>query len=93
MLNHLLRCPHPLQQSPIIQNADPEDGFGEDIESRLITRGLGKITEWEGLYRALFPNDELIPESSICLSLSRTVHKGLTRIQVLNPLLRIMKWL
>lgn len=64
MLNHLLRCPHPLQQSPIIQNADPEDGFGEDIESRLITRGLGKITEWEGLYRALFPNDELIPESS-----------------------------
>ncbi|KAI1406873.1 hypothetical protein F5Y13DRAFT_176189, partial [Hypoxylon sp. FL1857] len=44
------------------RHTNPEDGFNKEIESRLKTRGSGRIEEWPDLYKLLFPDDEIIPE-------------------------------
>ncbi|KAI0105394.1 hypothetical protein F4776DRAFT_657902 [Hypoxylon sp. NC0597] len=62
MLAHYEQCPFPPQPRMNSPHADPEDGFNKEVESRLKSRGNGRVEEWPDLYKILFPGDETIPE-------------------------------
>ncbi|OTA99006.1 hypothetical protein M426DRAFT_257724 [Hypoxylon sp. CI-4A] len=59
---HYGECLYPPQPRHDSQQLNHEDGFNEDIENRLKTRGANRIDEWVGLYRLLFPDDNDVPE-------------------------------
>ncbi|KAI2470698.1 hypothetical protein F4781DRAFT_389490 [Annulohypoxylon bovei var. microspora] len=63
IIMHYRQCTSPPQTQTNTQQANPEDGFDEEIESRLTTRGNGRIGDWIELYKTLFPDDQMIPES------------------------------
>ncbi|KAK6075598.1 hypothetical protein SCUP234_07687 [Seiridium cupressi] len=63
--NHLSQCRSSPQPQPPenIRDVDPEDGFGEDVKNRLLSRKEDvKIDEWAPLYMLLFPGTRCIPE-------------------------------
>ncbi|KAI2775911.1 hypothetical protein F4815DRAFT_503858 [Daldinia loculata] len=67
LMMHYRRCPHaPGSPSRMgTQNSDPENGFGETVDSQLRSRGANQnIKEWAHLWNALFPEDENIPDHS-----------------------------
>lgn len=82
LMMHYRRCPHaPGSPSRMgTQNSDPENGFGETVDSQLRSRGANQnIKEWAHLWNALFPEDENIPDHSITRPLSTRAVAKLTR--------------
>ncbi|KAI1137626.1 hypothetical protein F5Y05DRAFT_414181 [Hypoxylon sp. FL0543] len=67
MLAHYQQCPYPPQPQMGTQHINPEDGFNNEVECRLKTRGgKRRVEEWPDLYKLLFPDDETIPEPATC---------------------------
>ncbi|KAK6955703.1 hypothetical protein Daesc_003346 [Daldinia eschscholtzii] len=60
---HYEHCTYPPGSRARIEDLDPEDGFGETVDSQLRSRGMNqKIQNWVQLWEALFPGDTTIPD-------------------------------
>ncbi|OTB16221.1 hypothetical protein K445DRAFT_300163 [Daldinia sp. EC12] len=63
LMMHYEHCTYPPGSRARIQDLDPEDGFGETVDSQLRSRGMNqKIQNWVQLWEALFPGDTTIPD-------------------------------
>ncbi|KAI1800712.1 hypothetical protein F4811DRAFT_564554 [Daldinia bambusicola] len=63
LMVHIRNCPLPPGSITRTQDSDPEDGFGETVDTQLKSRGIGqKIKNWVHLWEALFPGDDMIPD-------------------------------
>jgi hypothetical protein len=60
-VRHLRICSSNPTDPPANQDTDPEDGFDDDIESRLVSRSGHGVNDWATLYTLLFGATEQIP--------------------------------